>query len=862
MAFDPKSFAAGQATPEQSAPAAAPQPVQQQSRGFDPKAFAAAPPAQRTGVGRSAPDVGAPTAVDRAVDIVGGLNKGILDTVDFPVNIYNAGVGLAGGSDKFKVEPFMSTLRPFVTGRPESIQNADTPVQDFARTASEWGVGALQPQRLINRVPDLMAGFGAATGEAVGGENGEMIGGLVGGFSPMAAVGAGKLATAGTRKLLNKPPVQDTDTEAVLRFLRGNVDENALNAAKVDTTEALARGEAGSLSDLTRNADLAALEQKASSSPQIRERLAQSYGERGAQTAGRFDELAPTSNVNPAKRVSGRLSQARAQANRLRDNRIGAAQSSNDATMTQSRAAQQGAEAEAMAARQAAADADAGIGGTGRTDLSSTELAARYDDLEDYTRRTDVQPAWKPINEAAPISTTAMRQEISDLVEGLPAAQRADLNSKFSGVMRNINNMDGIAEPREIQYMLSAVKQVNRAARTSGDFGTLNRDLSNISDIMDDALRADVRIGKDFENAITATVNQKRQLGGEAVAKARRADPETFASTLNFKGDKGAATMRRIFDSESSLITDGAEAFLRDTFRKEGVTAKTLTEYAPALERFPALRGQVENAVASSRTLDEVETATKATIKGEATAQTKAGVALKESVTAARSAAEKAKGQVSGLALSKYAAKPKAFVDSALSAADDSGDLGRIYSRLKREGGGGAEAFKSQTLQSLKDDVLQADTITPALQTKIDRLVANDVIGASDVKEISNIIAQQEGRRLRRAGGRVNPPDAVSETMDDVTSTLLTLPLLSALPSGHQLMAAGMFKRTFRKVLKGQRADPARVKRLQQILATPEVFVQAMDGQLTAQTNPEQMEKLFERVFRRLAVAEGSQNEE
>jgi predicted transcriptional regulator len=861
--FNAKAFAAGAATPRASAPA--PQPVPQ------PQPVVAPAGPQYRNLGRAqnlAPtppgakpyDPNAPTIGDRIGDVIGGLNTGILDIVDFPVNIYNAGVGLAGGSDKFKVEPFMSALRPFVAGRPESIQKADTPVQDFLRTGAEWGVGALAPQRMVSRLPDILAGVGAASGEAVGNSTdlvdagtAEMVGGLTGALSPLVGKGLGSIG-------------KNSDMDGVLAFLRGNLGDEGMTAARDSAEGALARGEGGSLSDVAINPKLSAFEQNMRGFPEIRESLDGAYADRAAQTRARFDELAPTSDVNATDITGRRLTRAKAQANRLRDTRTAAAQGTNEAAIAQSRAAQQGAEAETVAARQSTTDADAAIGGTGRTDLSSAELAARYDDLEEYTRRTDVQPAWKPVNEAAPISTTTMKQEISDLVEKLPAAQRADLNTKFKGVMRNINNMDGIAEPREIQYMLSAVKQVNREAKRSGDFGTLNLDLSNISKIMDDALRADVTIGKDFENAITATVNQKRQLGGNAVAKARRSDPETFSSILNFKGDKGAATMNRIFDSESPLITDGAEAFLRDTFRKGGVKAKTLREYAPALERFPALKSQVEKAVATKQTLKQVEGSTKATIKGEGKSQTKADSALTKSVSAAKAAAKNTKSKITGLALSKYNNSPNKFVDKALNAKDDSGDLGKLYSRLKRDGG--AEAFKSEALKRLKNEVLNADALKATantnkmtLQNKIDRLVDNGVIGTKDVKEISDIIATQEGRRLRRSGGRINPADAVSETVDDAVSTLLTLPLLSALPSGHQLMAAGMFKRTFRKLMRQSRADPERVRKLGEVLTDPKAFVNAMDGKITSSSNPAEMQALFEATMQRIAVSADGEND-
>jgi hypothetical protein len=775
--------------------------------------------------------------MDRVNYLAGGFNKGVLDLVDFPIVLGNAAYDTLHLPQSWKA-PMPSDLLGFrdaMTAVPESVEQAETPVMDSLRTGLEWGSGAAVPSSKAAKIPDLLAAGGAMLGEQIGGETGELIGGIGGALTPAGMKGLVLPAVDKAKDFFGLAGKQDSETEAVMRFLRGNTDDQGMVDARKAIDDALERGETGSLADMSKSPDLAKVEASSLKDAQTREAMRPVYQERMDKVAGQFDEIAPATGVNPTAPIRSQLGAAKEQARAFETANIARGEEGYKAALTKS-----------VEAENAAKAADAGVGGTGRTDISSAALSDTYGTYEKQLRETLDGPAWKKFDEASQMDIAAMKADISAYTKDLPETMRADMYSKFNSVLRNVKNMGDTADPKDVQYALSAIKDINRSARNSGDFGTLNLKLSEISDIVDSAMRTSPEVGDSFKAAIKATVDKKAMLGGDVLAKARRAEPEIFAQTANFKGDQGATTMRNIAASDNQEIMAGAEAYLRDAIRKEGVSDKTLTTYAAALDYFPELKGQIQKTISTGDTAALAKTAEK-----------QAGSALKEGINAAKGKATERVSKVSKLGLSKYVSAPKKFITSNLSAADDSGQLGQVYKRLQREGKGADKAFKSQVLGTLKDEVLKIDDISAdsgvALQNKINRLVENGVLSLNDMDEVSAIIAKQEGRRLRRAGGTVDTAAHVSSMTDDLAATALTLPLLSAMPSGHQLMAAGMLKRNFKQYFQKHRADPKKIRKLEQMLKSPELFIQALDGKLTATSTPREMSAAFAGVIRVLA---------
>ena len=826
-----------------------------------------------------------PTLLDRVGDLAGGANQALFDVVDLPVTAVNFAQDLMGVSEDYRFDPFTKELRPMFSDRTEIMQGEDNAMQDYGRTFSEWASPALVTKG-ISKVPEILGGLGAATGEQVGGDTGELVGGMAGLLGPMGfnytaeAASKGKIAVDNARAsgenplvalgkaAVDPPKTVEPETQATLNFLRGNTSPFEFQQAERSARQGLAEGQEGSLSDLAPSPNMAAVERSAAKEPSTAEALRGSYAARQAQIADEFGQRATPALDTPTQPTARSIEAEGLNRERgLRNRRVEEARGLNQAVRGEAQASRQAAEAEAEAARIEANRADMAMGGSGRTDQSSARLSESYKDLDEYIRKNDVKPAWAKFEEVRDISNDDMAQTLSRFSESIPEVERADLNRKFKGIMNNLNNMGEITDPRDVQYVLSSLKQINREARTTGNFGPLNTRLSEIGNIVDGALRKNEKVKEPFKNAIAATVLQKQRMGGKPVEKALRGDPETFASKLGFKGDQGAATVRGLRQADDPAVAENAESYLRDAIRKEGVSEKTLDDYAAALDEFPELKKDVIRAVDTRQTLDEVQAAGKDTAKAAAQTEKEADSVLKNSINAARKTAQKGSKRVRGLPMSQFSRTPNEFIDKSLDVRkDDSGELGKVYKEFAKKGPEVANAFKSKVLSRLKREILEADEVTPDMQIKLDRLVDNGVLGSDDMSMVGEIIGRQEGRRLRRSAGASGTTqgtqDSLNQAMDDLVSTLGTLPLLSALPSSHQLMAAGMFKRTFKRLLSERRMDPKKLKRLEEMLSKPDVFLRGLEGKITVDTTPAEMQAEFMKLMRRAAVAGQDEEQE
>jgi len=810
MAFDPDAFLA--ATPP---PAAAP------SGGFDPDAFLAGPqPSKEI------------TVMDRVKDFVGGINTSLFDLADLPANLVNAAAQTVGVPDEYRIGSLRDTNQFFQDATKRHIPKGQSAVADALRTGAEWGGTGIASPKLAQALPDVLSGAGAMIGEQVGGDTGKLIGGITGALSP-AAYRRGKAE-------LNIRDV-DEDAEAAKDFLLGTMTD--AKAAIPDMQAALARGEKGSLSDLTRDSGLAAAERAATHDlPRTREALRPIHAEREAQIAQQYDSFTPEVAGATAPQAAGqRLNKTLSAIQQQKQGRVGGAEQRAAEENAASLAAQRQAQESAAAAEQQALQADANMGGTVRTDVSSTALSEEYQKLSKELRANLEKPAWDAFDGSPPIEISDMQKSLAAAIDAMPRAMADDLVSKYRGTLKHIGNWRKTAEPAEVQYVLSAIKDINNTAKTSGDFGVLNKQLSELGGVIDSKLRGDVGA---FADAVAATKKKHEMLGGPRLKKALLKDPELFASSAGFKGDKGAVTMRNIGDSESPEILQKAEAHLRDLIRKEGVTQKTLDNYAPALAHpsMVGLRQQLEAAVNARGTADIAGAEAKEAAKVGKTARTEVQSGLTQAKAKAQTTAKERSTTVGKLPLAQYAREPRAYISKLLNKKDFGPELASIQARMVREGKG--DAFKADVMGLLKDRVLAADNFD-IVAADVARLQQSKILTDADVTNIKGVIDMSEGRRLRGEGGKVKTPEEANRMADDVASSVLTIPALAVVPSGHRLMASGVIKRTLKQILRERHADPAIARKLEGYLKSPELFNEALKGKVRKDSTPEDITRLL-----------------
>jgi len=807
-------------------------------------------------------DKSGPSAWDVLGDVAGAGNKALFDVIDLPSTLYNAGMGIAG-QDDLKIGGTMDALRPYLTKRSPAVEEANDPLLEALRTGTEWGSPAAVVRKGASRMPDIAAGVGAAAGEYLGGETGELVGGLGGGIG-------GTL-----RELI--PALRGGEDAAAIAVRKAVGGEGEQGEEYMDAIRAArARGEVGTVGDITQDPNLAAAEAKILKTDPIgRERLLRTLTDREQQQERLFGaNLTPETSVNAPREAGQQVGFARDRVNAEAQGRESQAIEAEALEQARSRQAQQGAESQLAGARTQAEQAGAPFTGIGRPDVAAAEMQQSYKDLDEYIKKNDVKPAWKTFDEVRDISTQDMADTLSSFSKELPEVERAELSSQFKSIMSRMNNLEEISDPRDVQFLLSSIKDINRQARVNNDFGTLNKRLSQVGDIVNDALAKNEKVGPAFKDAIAQTVLQKQRLGsGGRFGKAQSAeDPETFVRTIGgFKGEAGAANIRRVMESKDPATIATAEKYIREDLKNTDLTPDTLSEYAAAFDKMPGLRGEVTAAIASNQTLREVEDASKAVISGEAKAQEKASTLLTKAIKDIRSQQGKQTSKLTGLPLSKFAKSPKTFISNVLSSKDDFGALGKLSQRFARKGPEHKQAFKNLVLGELRAKLLKATpdidgNMPKDMQSQLNRLVDAGVVDTSDVKVVSDIIASEQGRRLRAAGGAAPGAEmdtAAQRAIEDGVSTALTLPMLSMLPSGHQLMAAGMLKRTFKTLIRQQRLDPKKLDLFTQAMADPKVFSDVMEGRIiTKETPPEEMQAMLEQALIRLGVASGQLEDE
>ena len=791
---------------------------------------------------------------ERVADLMGGMNTAIMDVVDLPSTVWNLGASVVG-ADKFKVAPTMSALRPYVADRTEAMKNANNPVQDFMRTFTEWGAGGGSAvSRMADKGSDLLMAGGAAVGEAAGGDVGEIVGGVTGALTP-AAWG----------KVFGKDSVPEQLIDSA-NFLR----ENITDAEFASVVEGVRTGDVGSLQDLAKNYEnLPEIENAIRRmTPRNKDAFDEVYSAREQRIGQQFEDTVTPAGSNtavPQQELARQLRGANSAIDQGQTAAVGRAGQVRGNTVTEAQAAEQAAAERLQQSRVLESEADTALGGRARTDEASTELAGAYRKLDNDLREELVSPPWARFDEIREIETKKLQGDLSDFSESMPKDMRADLNSQYKTIMNKLNNMENIADPRDIQYVLSTIKQINRNARATSDFGPLNKQLGEVQNILDGAMAKDVRVGPAFQDAIAATIQQKTRLGGKKGGKALALaldSPETFVDSFGgFAGNTGADTVRRIKASESPEVMDKAAEALRSELRRTSMKEDVLTRYEAALDAFPEVGDDVRRAISSRMTLDdaakEAGTAQKATLATEKQADT----VLNKAIARLKSRSNARKTTVKGLDVAKFADRPNSYIDSMLKDDDYSGQLGKLYQRISRQGDEYGEAFKSKVIGRLKEDILAADKLDGKLGAKLNKLMDDGIITDANRQQVVDIIAMQEGRRLRRSAGASNREVAgqgqAQQLVDELLTTGGVITVLQGLPSSHQLMAAGMLKRTIGRYLRNKRLDPERIGKLRDLLTNPEKFVNVIEGRLTPDMPPEAMGEVFKRSLIKLGVFSG-----
>ena len=583
-----------------------------------------------------------------------------------------------------------------------------------ARVAGK-GLCAAAPTKL-----DVATGAGAAAGEAIGGETGEIVGGLL----------PSGVSLVNTAYRAFRPKAAETTVDEKAREIIENMADDP-QQAMANLRESVARGERGTLADLTKDRGIFNLEKAVPQGTPASRAIQEEIAARDDQLIGQLSDVMPTQMADDAQEVAQTALTRRKDAidTAVRTRQEGLAQASGrEIAESQARigeATQQARQAEtaldfaeegAATARANTANTRAAIAPDMAASEASAALRTRYDDLEKQLATELEKPAWRRFEEGAPVEVQELKDSVITGLEGLPRAQSEDLMRKYNDIFRNVGTWGERAAPAEVQYVLSKIKDVTNSAKNTGNFGVLEKNLGELGRTMEGVLKGGSR--KEFEEAVAATREKFARTGPGKIGKQRlKNEPETFARRLNWAYEDGAATLRLLREADDPEVMRGAAQYLRTLAQREGVDANFMDKYAEVLEGFPRLRDEFARAAdtaevqkitdegldVAEQQLARAEKEAGRVTQREVNTQNRLAKALEKEEAKVASRGTKMKKGLDGRALAKYAEAPTNTISSLLKNADGAPKLNRLFRAVSANGG--EQAFK-QDVNRVMEDVL------------------------------------------------------------------------------------------------------------------------------------------------------------
>lgn len=749
-------------------------------------------------------------ALNMLKQVGGGLAQAGMDLVDAPFNIGNViskGVADFAGAESYPQAMLPSEIpmiKDFISkGTARAIPKGESVLADALRTGTEWGAGLLTNP--AKKLPDILAGTGAAIGEQIGGETGEMIGGISG-------------MLGGTKRARKEPKTPSaTSEERAINFIMENADNP--NVAIANLRLAQEQGEIGSLAELTKDRGIFNVESAAQKGSKLQSDLDDITQLRGEQI---IEEVGKPfgSGGDAAKIASARKTEL--QEPILAQKQQAIAEGEQILPRAQAKVTQ---------AEEAAQKATGDISPTVEPSEASKQLSDTYSKAEaDFIKQTE-KPAWKDFSDGENLNVDDVKDILKTDLDQLSKTEANILNQKFGAQVNLVRDWDKTVAPDEVHTVVSQIKAINNNAKQNNDFDNANRLLAKMGDSLETSLK-ELGSKSKYDNAVSVSKEKFDRFSPSRVGKERgKFEPETFARRLLDKNEGGAVVGDLIKAADSPYITKKAEQYIKSIAKKDGVDDAFLKGYDELLNRFPTLKTQLHQV---KKTQDNLAEAQKGVLP-------KTIEAAKAKVkTDADTAAKGLSKSVSNLQINKFKQDKVKFLDNALKgSAEDLTKLNRQMGRVD----GGKEALKA----SIKDRVINKITVgKDGKQTvpfgAIDEfskvkgnLIESGILTVDEVADIDKALEKASISGLRRKAA-VQKADSATTALTDIASSVGALAALALLPASNQLMVAGTFRRLLKNKLESKTVDKKTIEALNDMIINPKNFLKGVsDRKITTE---------------------------
>lgn len=806
-----------------------------------------------------------PSLLTQARHVAGGIPQAGFDILDLPSNmarIMQTGVDFLFGDEGLIPElggvtravPALRAIEAVATSRrpselpvlsdakellaKETVTREQAPVADALRTAMEWGAGGLPRagQKLagkaVSLAPDLLMGGAAGAGQLIGGDTGEMVGGLLGVVAAIRSGDYSKLTRA---------------EQNALDLVRNSADD--ADAAMSNLADAIERGEVGTLADLTRDPKLYDIEKAAAQvDPSLGRRIESRAALREAQGADLAEQTLGGTRAAEGQEVAQDIGFSRA--NRITEAakaRMAGDEAAAGADIARSEGVQQAAEEAAEVATRTADEAADAVVSRARPSQVSTQFSERLDEIEQGIRGELETPAWEAFRAGPDVAVQPLKTALDGYVKKLVPEEQKMLQRKYGKFLRFINEWDGTGvRPQSVQAVVSQMKD---AIAEAPRIGSPEKFLRDMASIIDETLENTSSL---YESAKMTTQLRIQRGGGDAMIRARRkAEPEQFIRKLGLADENGAVLLRRL----NNINDPQAKALIGERLRalalREGVDEKFMIKYGDILEGFPDMRAQLDDVIVKNRQALEASADANKAMKEQEAYRKQVAKELKAKRDAIDARAKKLTDKTENNLVGMYANAPAKTVKKLLNDPDGAPKLRRLFTSLRRQGGG--EGFKA----SVRDELMQRYTklngdtglreIMPTAYADFakrrDGLVAAELLNPAEAERISVMLARRAGNAARKQAIAQALENPISE-LNRLMASGIAASIMGAAPGGHSLVMAGAVRRAVLAAMK-RNIGNAELLGLEEFILNPEKFLQAAQ---TADSVPAAVDNIMTRI--------------
>tara|TARA_R110002153_G_scaffold274037_1_gene446775 strand:- start:13973 stop:16687 length:2715 start_codon:yes stop_codon:yes gene_type:complete len=737
------------------------------------------------------------------------------------------------------------------------VNREENPITRAVGTGLSWAMPMpVSKLSKISTVPDALMGGGAAAGEYFGGEEGEVAGGLSG---LIAGLLRGKIMTPSVDKATRQ--AEDFTTTILGDRAEESVDKiNKLKkGGKLDNF---------TIADATNDPTMYAVEKTIASAPEgsvLRQDIEQIVSKAEADTLAQASDVIPTADSGAARLAADRKLEGGAEAlDATRDANVDELTAGLEGKKNVARAleGQMGRELseskDLVASLRAEADMAQGtVAGANTPVNASRSIFDEYNRLEE-NMNVPMREAYARIKDAPKVDAskavdamTAMYKEL-----GLNPRNKDNFTEKYSEYITEINKWaKKSVTPDEIDSVIRDMKQEVSNVYAAKTAKYPEKVANQVIKSLEDALNIPENVSgfSGFADATKAARAKFDATLPEKIGDARKSNiPETFTSTVNYKGVEGARTAVLAKQADDPAVLQGhfdviaAEAREAGRFGGKGVDDAFMKKYGGFLDEFTDESAKYQKiADANRRAADAAKegATTQSALNEAVTASQKSTSAEKKGLAASvkrlNEITGKAKQALEKGAVEAFSKEPKdalAILLTPKKEMEKGRKLTELHDWSKAEGVN--DSFKGAVKDTLMDRLFPeggtglrqaTGTSAKAFKDIKDNLVKSKILTKKQADDVYAALKSNAGRQAAREAAGLTTVTTKLKPEQKRLAGIAAVAAVSSTGVPHALFAVGFTRRMIEQTMVNMKLSDAGKAKIAEFITNPEKYAEAYE---------------------------------